>query len=90
MPDHVHVVVEVTTGNLVAIMRSYKSLVVRQWWEAGHSGTLSQRSFHDRGLRTPADVEAGVSYVLENPVRAGLVEAAGKYPHLRGAVIGDG
>jgi len=90
MPNHVHAVIEVASGNLVSIVRSFKSLVVRQWWESGESGTLWQRSFHDRGLRTRADVEATVDYVFQNPVRAGLVVLAENYPYLRGSVVGDG
>ena len=90
MPDHAHAVVEITTGNLVAIVRSFKSLVVRQWWESGESGTLWQRSFHDRGLRTRADIESTVDYVLQNPVRAGLVDLAEDFPHLRGLMVGNG
>lgn len=88
VPDHVHAVIEVTSGNLVTVVRSFKSLVVRRWWELGHSGTLCRRSFHDRGLTTPADVETTVAFVIDAPVRAGLIDEAGSFPHLRGYVVG--
>jgi len=36
--------------------------------------------FHDRVLRDEDDTAAVVRYILENPLRAGLVQGAADYP----------
>src|SRR4051812_30432591 len=60
MPDHLHVVAHVTTGNLLTAVQAFKSHGARLWLDWGGSGPLWQRSFHDHGLRTPADYDAAV------------------------------
>lgn len=87
MPDHGHLLIQVTTGNLVDVIRDIKSRSTRLWWRHGGRGALWQRSFHDRGLRTPHDYDLAFTYVLENPVRAGLVADWSEYPHLGGTYV---
>jgi len=87
MPDHVHLIVQIGDVSLVDIVRDLKSRSTRLWWKHGGSGTIWQRAFHDRGLRTTRDIEVTVAYVLDNPVRAGLVETWGTYPHLFGIMV---
>lgn len=91
MPDHGHLVLSVGTTGLIDIVRDVKSRSTRLWWHHGGAGSLWQRSFHDRGLRTEQAWREAVRYVLENPQRAGLVEAWGTYPFLGGlGVVVDG
>jgi putative transposase len=88
MPDHVHLLVQVTTGDLVAALQAFKSLSVRLWHDWDGVGALWQRSFHDRGLRTPADYDAAARYILANPVEAGIVDRWEAYPQIGGPLVG--
>ncbi|MGH2535381.1 MAG: REP-associated tyrosine transposase [Thermomicrobiales bacterium] len=88
MPDHCHMVIQIKTTGLIDVMGDVKSRTTRIWWTHGGAGPLWQRSFHDHGLRTARDYEETVRYVLENPVRAGLVEDWADYPFIGGALIG--
>jgi len=40
-----------------------------------------QPGFHDHALRKEEDVRAVARYVVANPLRAGLVQRIGDYPH---------
>ena len=87
MPDHVHLIVQIGDVSLVDIVRDLKSRSTRLWWTHGENGTVWQRAFRDRGLHTARDMQATAAYVLDNPVRAGLVESWEAYPHLFGSLI---
>lgn len=45
------------------------------------TGRLWQDGYHDRIVRQDEDVAAYVDYILQNPVRAGLVKRAEDYPY---------
>ena len=53
----------------------------------GWQGPFWQASYYDHVVRRDEDIEAVRDYVLENPVRAGLVENAEDYP-CSGSLIG--
>jgi len=89
MPDHAHVLVQIGRTGLVDLVRDVKSRSTRIWWRHGGAGPLWQRSFHDRSIRSPADHDRAVAYVLHNPVRAGLVADWRDYPLLGGALIDE-
>ncbi|MBN8514003.1 transposase [Accumulibacter sp.] len=77
MPDHVHWLLElaseVSVSDAVRIYRAKVSLSLgRRIWQKG---------FHDRAVRRDEDLAAVARYVVHNPVRAGLVERLGDYPH---------
>ncbi|MGA9470718.1 MAG: transposase, partial [Candidatus Macondimonas sp.] len=40
-----------------------------------------QPGFHDRAMRREEDLRSAARYLVGNPLRAGLVEKAGDYPH---------
>lgn len=90
MPNHLHTLVQVQSEGLVDLMGRAKSMTTRVWWARGGVGALWQRSFHDHGIRGPEDYEPTITYILNNPVRAGLVESWEEYPLLGGAVIDQG
>lgn len=48
---------------------------------AGHQGTCWQPAFHDHALRKDEDRINVARYIVANPLRAGLVERLGDYPH---------
>jgi REP element-mobilizing transposase RayT len=88
MPDHAHLLMSVTTGNLIATIGGLKSQSTRIWHGFGGQGPLWQRSFHDQGLRTETAVTEAVRYVLNNPIMAGLVERWEEYDLVAGTLVG--
>ena len=46
----------------------------------GRQGALSQKGYHDHGVRREEDLRVLARYVVANPVRAGLVGRVGNYP----------
>ena len=83
MPDHVHLLLEGLTDD--ADLR----MAVHNWklrtgfaWKKRRGRDLWQEGFYDYVLRDE-DVVAGiVRYILNNPLRAGLVDDVTKYPYL--------
>lgn len=77
MPDHVHWLLQLEgKGSLSGVVRLYKSKVsfsLRQ--------RIWQRGFHDHALREEDDVRDIARYIIANPLRAGLAERVGEYPH---------
>ena len=88
LPDHMHAIIQVTSGDLVSTIQAFKSLSARLWIDWGSSGRLWQRSFHDHGLRTTRDYDEAVAYVFNNPVAAGLTNSWEEYPLLGGPLAG--
>ena len=80
MPDHAHLLLEGSTddADLREAVRVWKQ-VVGYAWKQRTSGHLWQTGFHDHVLRERDDTRAVVRYLLNNPVRAGLVEHAANY-----------
>ena len=77
MPDHVHWLIQMTDdGNLPEMIRLYKAkvsvLLQQRIW---------QRGFHDHVLRDGEEVRDIARYIVANPLRAGLCESIGEYPH---------
>jgi len=83
MPDHVHWCVRLGEGkSLSDIVRSVKHFSARKAIERGLTGSrLWQSGYHDRALRSGDDLVAVSRYVVRNPLRAGLVDHIGDYPH---------
>jgi len=77
MPDHVHWLFQLSeTGELSTVVRLYKAKVSHAL-----GCSIWQRGFHDRALRVYEDVVSISRYIVANPLRAGLVEHIGDYPH---------
>jgi putative transposase len=80
MPDHLHMLLSPALGdNVSRIMHQYKLRTTEPSWQLGHEGKLWQKGFHDRVLRERDSEAATARYILQNPVRAGLVTDAGEY-----------
>lgn len=95
MPDHLHLLVLTEVDNdLIRFIHRFKQQT--GWWfrvrnEAGGlkaSPTsavarprLWQKSYHDHVLRRDEELGDVIRYVLENPVRAGLVASCDDYPY---------
>jgi REP element-mobilizing transposase RayT len=82
MPDHVHTLLRVGPGggDILRFLHSYKSWTGRVMSEAGLAGTW-ERSFWDRHARSRDDISSLISYVLHNPVRAGVSETWEAWPY---------
>jgi putative transposase len=83
MPDHLHWLFVLHGANLSATARRFKSVAARRINHARSSidAALWQRGFHDRALRREEDLAAVARYIVANPLRAGLVNRIGNYPH---------
>jgi REP-associated tyrosine transposase len=74
MPDHVHLLVGVPHGSsLPALIGAWKSQCYREWRRIGRRETFWQRSYFDHALREEEDLRVVTNYILNNPVRAGIV-----------------
>ncbi len=76
MPDHLHWLVQLEQGTLPQLVGRVKSISAR------HIGrSIWQAGFHDRALRREENLKSVARYIVANPLRAGLVERIGDYPH---------
>ena len=81
MPDHVHLVAEPSARcDLVTFVGQFKNLAQRAAWACGVEGQFWQSSFWDHFVRRDEDLRRVIEYVLDNPVRAGLVAVREDYP----------
>lgn len=81
MPDHVHLIIGPTPDcDVVTFVGQYKNLAQRDIWQYGIKGRVWQKSFWDHFIRSDEHLEKAVVYVLNNPVRQGLVERWRDYP----------
>jgi putative transposase len=75
MPDHVHALVRLPLeGSLRRVVSDWKR------WTVASAGMHWQRDFFDHRLRGDESERAKADYILQNPVRAGLVERAKDWP----------
>jgi REP element-mobilizing transposase RayT len=81
MPDHQHLIVTGVRSDsdiMKAILR-YKQKT-GFWMSANIPGMKWQKDFYDHIIRTNKDIATQVRYILENPVRKGLVSSWEEYP----------
>jgi REP element-mobilizing transposase RayT len=77
MPDHVHLLAGFPAeGGFAATVRYWKH------WTTRHLGIEWQRDFFDHRLRREESVREKADYILQNPVRAGLVDDWHRWPHV--------
>jgi len=83
MPDHAHLLVEGTDAqsDLRALIKSAKQSS-GQRFAARMKRPLWDEGFHDRVLRPEDDLKGIARYIIENPVRGGLVRSPIDYPLL--------
>jgi len=76
MPDHVHWLVTLEKGEIANAVKRIKSIFSQQIkqkvWSAG---------FYDHVIRADEDLANVARYIVANPLRAGLVNRVGDYPH---------
>ena len=76
MPDHLHWVFELRESSLDKIIHSVKSYTSHQ---VGFR--LWQEGYYEHTIRSDSSLLKQSRYVVANPLRAGLVDDIGKYPH---------
>ena len=82
MWDHLHILVAGTTDS-TDLKKFAKLTKQRSAWRFGRrgDGRLWQPGYYDRVLREEESTQGVVRYIVENPVRAGIVASPGDYPH---------
>jgi putative transposase len=80
MPDHVHLLIEGLTdeADLGRVMHDWKQMTGFEWKQRS-GGRLWQQGFCDHVLREENPVLGVVRYILNNPIRAGLVTEGQPY-----------
>jgi putative transposase len=83
MPDHVHLVVEGSheTSDLRRFVKISKQRVSHVLKTERKICSVWQEGYYERVLRSDEATDVVIRYVLDNPVRAGLVSKAEDYPY---------
>jgi len=89
MPDHLHAVLQLLASDdgqlaptdLLTMMGEFRSFTTRAGWRRGLRGPLWQHDQYDRLLRGDEEFAIRCQYVLDNPVRKGLVEDWTLWPY---------
>lgn len=76
MPDHLHWLFQLKASSLSEVFQSVKSYSSNQ---AGFR--LWQPGYHNHAVRREEDLVKLSRYIVANPLRKGLVEKIGDYPH---------
>ncbi len=81
MPNHTHFVCgpDGEDASVKALTDRVKGATTNASWLTGWKGVLWQRRFHDSELENADALSAASEYVLNNPGRAGLVDAPGDW-----------
>jgi REP element-mobilizing transposase RayT len=80
MPDHLHLLVAPRQHNLIDLLNQWKSFTANLLKKKGVERSCWQRSFYDHALRKEEDIQQVAEYIVNNPVRAGLVKEWRDYP----------
>lgn len=83
MPDHLHWLFQM--GEAAPLERVVKALKARSArrinQQLNRRGPLWQKAYYDHALRQDEDVRQIARYICANPLRAGLTQVVGDYPH---------
>jgi putative transposase len=88
MPDHVHLLVEGTAQqshlpSFVSLAKQRAAFLVKRTLQL----RLWQQGYFERVLRDDDDAFNVARYVIQNPVRAGLVQSPGQYPFIGSSIL---
>jgi putative transposase len=80
MPDHIHFLMHnAGRSSIVSFTKDFKQLTGFHY-KRQTGAQLWQKSYYDHFLRRDEDVVVVARYIFGNPVRAGLVAEASRYP----------
>jgi len=90
MPDHVHLLLSASKSRSIpSFVSGFKSLCTRIGrFNFGIDESFWQKRYYDHFLRQEEDIMVVVNYILNNPVRKGLVNNWREYP-LCGSLVYD-
>ncbi|NLX21976.1 MAG: hypothetical protein GXY55_09970 [Phycisphaerae bacterium] len=82
MPDHLHVLLSPGASGIPIAkwLDSFKSFTTHEFMKTGGHAPLWQRSANDHVCRASETVENVARYIVNSPVRAGLVEKWDDWP----------
>ncbi len=82
MSDPVHWMFQLRSGTLAACMQMFKSRSGRLLNQTlGPEASLWQPGYFDHAVRCDESLRRHAVYIAANPVRAGLADRLGEYPH---------
>jgi REP element-mobilizing transposase RayT len=76
MPDHIHWLFELKAESLSRNVQRVKSKLSRSI-----NIKVWQKGFYDHAIRSDESLIRAARYIVANPLRAGLVDKIGDYPH---------
>ncbi|HLF27352.1 MAG TPA: transposase [Anaerolineae bacterium] len=78
MPDHLHYLIspEQNGSSVLRFTDQFKGKATNLSWKLGWRGKLWQPCCFDHVVRAEEDLRAIAQYILDNPVRKGLIERA--------------
>jgi REP element-mobilizing transposase RayT len=83
MPDHLHWLIQLNQRwplpRVVKTLKARSSLTINR--HLGQHGSLWQKAYYDHAVRKDEDIRTIARYIVANPLRAGLVQDIGDYPH---------
>jgi putative transposase len=90
MPDHLHWIFKLGEHeSLSEVVRRLKGRSSRDIHrDTKYSGAVWHPAFFDRAIRANEDLRQIAEYVIQNPVRAGLVVDMGQYPFWNACWLG--
>lgn len=81
MPDHLHLLIAPASRSLVKVIGQWKGQTTAAVRKKFGIVPLWQRSFFDHALRSEEDIRTVARYIVNNPVRKGLVSDWCEYPY---------
>ena len=83
MPDHIHWLFQLGDSlPLSVVVKHFKARsALRINRHLNRQGPLWQKAYYDHAIRKEEDLRQIARYIVANPLRAGLVENVGDYPH---------
>jgi REP element-mobilizing transposase RayT len=81
MPDHLHWLFILGDGELANVVRVSKSRSARAVnLMLQREGPVWQKGYYDHAVRDDEDLRKLARYIVDNPLRSGLVQRIGDYP----------
>jgi len=82
MPDHLHFVSKLNSGTLSGLMHSVKSFTSKKIKsDLNLKNNIWQPQYHDHAIREDEELTKTITYCLNNPVRAKIVDNFHDYPY---------
>ena len=90
MPDHVHFIASVHGHHSIFdLVAMFKSLTTKKSREFDCKDSIYQSRFYDHFIRSEKELNEKINYILENPVRKGIVENWSEYPFSSNNITGN-